>query len=66
MIVNWIATNIENTHHPRICGNSLKGNSKDYWRYRVGDYRIIAKINDNEVRKLIIEVNHRKDIYKKL
>jgi len=44
----------------------LKGNSKDYWRYRVGDYRIIAKINDNEVRKLIIEVNHRKDIYKKL
>ena len=66
IIVNWIAKNLENTRDPRIFGKSLKGNLKNYWRYRVGDYRIIAKINDDEVRILIIEVGHRKDIYKKL
>lgn len=66
IIVNWIAKNLENTHDPRIFGKSLKGNLMDYWRYRVGDYRIIAEINNDEVRILIIEIGHRKDIYKKL
>jgi mRNA interferase RelE/StbE len=66
IIVNWIAKNLENTPNPRIFGKSLKGNLKEYWRYKVGDYRIIAEINDDEVKILIIEVGHRKDIYKKI
>ncbi len=66
IIVNWIIKNLENTDDPRVFGKSLKGNLKDYWRYRVGDYRIIAEINDAEVKILIIEIGHRKDIYKKL
>ncbi|MFA5635368.1 MAG: type II toxin-antitoxin system RelE family toxin [Anaerovoracaceae bacterium] len=43
----------------------LKGNLKDYWRYRVGDYRIIVEINDREIRVLVMDKGHRKDIYKK-
>ena len=66
IIVNWITKNLENTNDPRVFGKTLKGNLKDYWRYRVGDYRIIAEINDDEVKILIIEIGHRKDIYKKL
>ena len=66
IIVNWIIKNLENTNDPRVFGKALKGNLKDYWRYRVGDYRIIAEINDAEVKILIIEIGHRKDIYKKL
>ncbi len=66
IIVNWLAKNLENTHNPRIFCKSLKGNLKEYWRYRVGNYRIIAEINDDEVKILIIEVGHRKDIYKKI
>ena len=66
IIVNWIIKNLENTNDPRVFGKSLKGNLKDYWRYRIGDYRVIAEINDDEVKILIIEIGHRKDIYKKL
>lgn len=66
IIVNWIAKNLENNNDPRIFGKSLKGNLKDYWRYRIGNYRIIAEINDDEVKILIIEVGHRKDIYKNI
>lgn len=66
IIVNWIIKNLENTNDPRVFGKALKGNLKDYWRYRVGDYRIIADINDAVVKILIIEIGHRKDIYKKL
>lgn len=66
IIVNWIAKNLENTSNPRVFGKSLKGNLKEYWRYRVGNYRIIAEINDDEVRILIIEIGHRGDMYKKI
>lgn len=66
IIVNWIAKNLENTNDPRILGKSLKGNLRDYWRYRLGNYRIIAEINDDEVKILMIEVGHRKDIYKNI
>ena len=66
IIISWIAKNLENTNDPRVMGKSLKGNLNDYWRYRIGNYRIIAEINDDEVKILIIEVGHRKDIYKKL
>jgi mRNA interferase RelE/StbE len=53
IIVNWIVKNLEMTEDPRVFGKALKGNLKDYWRYRVGDYRIIAEINDREIRVLL-------------
>ena len=49
--------------NPRIKGKSLKGNLKEYWRYRVGDYRILSKIIDDELIILVIDIGHRKDIY---
>lgn len=66
IIVNWIAKNLENASDPRVFGKALKGNLKEYWRYRVGNYRIIAEINDDEVRIIIIDIRHSRDIYKKL
>lgn len=38
---------------------------KGYWSYRVGDYRIIAEIQDEKILILIAEVGHRREIYKK-
>ena len=55
--------NLENTDDPKRFGRALKGNLKDYWRYRVGDYRIIGEINNNEIKILRINIGHRKDIY---
>lgn len=66
IIVNWIIKNLENTDDLRVFGKALKGNLKDCRRYRAGGYRIIAEINDDEAKVLIIEIGHRKDIYKKL
>ncbi len=64
IIVNWISKNLEGTADPRIFGKTLRGNLKEYWRYRIGDYRIIACIDDNLIKILIIEIGHRKSIYK--
>lgn len=54
IILNWITKNLQNITNPRIYGKPLKSKLKEYWRYRIGDYRLIADINDGEVKILII------------
>ncbi len=63
LIVGWLRKNIEGCSDPRQHGKGLTANRSGQWRYRVGDYRIIAEIQDEEVIVLIIEIGHRKDIY---
>jgi len=48
---------------PRMIGEPLVGNFQGYWRYRVGDYRIVCELQDKELLILVIEVGHRKDVY---
>ena len=63
IIINWLEKNIDNSSDPRQFRKSLKGNLKEYWRYRIGKYRVIVLINDNELCVLTIDAGHRKDIY---
>lgn len=55
---------IEKLDNPRIKGKQLMGNRAELWRYRVGDYRVICQIRDTILTVLIVEVGHRKEIYK--
>lgn len=64
LIVNWMLKNIQNTTNPRMYGKALKGNLSDYWRYRVGDYRVITEIKDDALVVVAVEIGHRKEIYK--
>lgn len=64
LIIGWIRKNIEGCENPRIQGKGLSANRSGQWRYRVGDYRIIAEIEDDKVLVLVINIGHRKDIYK--
>ncbi|HAJ4038380.1 MULTISPECIES: type II toxin-antitoxin system RelE family toxin [Bacillales] len=63
MIIAWIEKNLINTENPKSLGKSLKGNLKEYWRYRVGNYRILADIDNDEIKIIIFNIGHRKDIY---
>ncbi|WP_432633080.1 type II toxin-antitoxin system RelE family toxin [Brachyspira sp.] len=49
--------------NPRSKGKSLAGNLKVFWRYRVGDYRLICEILDNELIIYAIKISHRKNVY---
>ena len=62
MLYSYIEKTLQGTENPRMLGSSLKGTLKSYWRYRIGDYRIIADINDSEIVIIVIEVGHRKEI----
>ena len=64
MIYGWIIENLEGCENPRLFGKPLKGNLNGYWRYRIGDYRLISQINDEEIIITVVEIGHRRDIYK--
>ena len=49
---------------PRTRGKALQYNMGGLWRYRVGDYRIICSIENNELVILIIDIEHRSKVYK--
>jgi mRNA interferase RelE/StbE len=61
----WIEKNLIDCVNPRQHGKALKGNLQEFWRYRVGDYRILAAIQDDRLIILAMSVGHRKNIYEK-
>lgn len=65
LIIGWIEKNLVNCENPRQHGKGLTSNRKGQWRYRIGDYRVIADIQDEKVVVLVVAVGHRSDIYKK-
>lgn len=64
IIRGWIDKNIVGTSDPRAYGKALTADRKGQWRYRIGDYRLICLINDNELIILALTVGHRRDIYR--
>ena len=50
---------------PRSLGKNLKGPKiGEYWRYRVGDIRVICNIVDGQMLVLVIEIGNRREVYK--
>ncbi len=55
---------IESLEDPKSRGKALEQDLKGLWRYRVGDYRIICSIEEEQVTILVLKIGHRRDIYK--
>lgn len=64
LLMGYIKKNLLNCDDPRAIGKALVANHKGKWRYRVGDYRILALIEDDRVLITVIDIGHRRDIYK--
>ena len=63
--IKRILNKIENhlAKDPKGLGKMLTGQFKDFWRYRVGDYRVIYKVAEREILIIVARVGHRKNIY---
>lgn len=65
VVLAWLLKNVDGCADPRAHGKSLTANESGKWRYRVGDYRILCEIHDDELVVLALEVGHRRDIYRR-
>ena len=62
-IMRYIKQNLNNTDNPKKFGKALRYNLKGFWRYRVENYRIIAKIEKDKLVILIVQIDKRDKIY---
>jgi mRNA interferase RelE/StbE len=63
-ILQWIELRLVDCQNPRLWGEALVGSFSEFWNYRVGDFRLICEIKDNELIIQVISVGNRKEIYK--
>jgi len=57
-------TDVARLDDPRQRGHALVGDYAGHWRYRIGDYRVIAKIEDGRMVIVVIAVGHRREVYR--
>lgn len=64
-IVAFLRERVAVLEDPRSVGEALKGSKLgDFWKYRVGDYRIVANIEDGALRVLVLKVGNRREVYR--
>lgn len=64
-ILKFLKSRLAKNKDPRELGEALKGSKLgEFWKYRVGDYRIIASIQDKIVCILVLRIGDRKEVYK--
>ena len=63
VIFAWLKKNVDGCSDPRAHGKGLAANRSGQWRYRVGNYRIICKIEDEKVIVLVLTIGHRSTVY---
>lgn len=64
-VLRFLRDRVADLDDPRSIGSALQGAKLgEFWRYRVGDYRIICHIDDAKVLVLVLRVGHSKEVYR--
>lgn len=63
-ILRFLHERVRPLANPRNIGEALKGPLGGFWKYRVGDFRIIAAIEDHKFKILIVRIGNRRDVYR--
>ena len=63
-ILDWLHDRIDNCKNPRHFGEPLKGDLAGLWRYRIGAYRVLCEIQDENIIVLVLAIGHRREVYK--
>ena len=64
ILKKWIEKNLIDCEDPRSKGKPLSGTLSKYWRYRIGNYRLIVEIEDDQLRIIAFEFAYRSSVYK--
>jgi mRNA interferase RelE/StbE len=62
-ILKFLVNRVLPSGNPRLFGKALSGKLSDYWSYRIGDYRVVADLQDNRLIILVVDLDHRRQIY---
>lgn len=63
-IQKFIQTRLQTDDHPHRLGEAYTGPLKGYWKYRVGDYRLVSEVQEQTQTVLVVAIGDRKDVYR--
>ena len=63
-ILDYMDDRIAELENPRSTGKALTGSLSGFWRYRVGDCRVICEIQDSVLCILVVQVGNRREVYR--
>ncbi len=63
-ILKFLNERLAKSDDPRLLGESLKGRFEEYWKYRVGDYRVICNILDSTLTVIVVKIGNRREVYR--
>jgi mRNA interferase RelE/StbE len=64
-IIQFMGSRVAKLENPRSIGQALTGSTLgEFWKYRVGDYRIIAEIQDAKLIVQVVRVGNRREVYR--
>ena len=65
-VLSFMHKRVAKLEDPRSIGEALKGSKLgEFWKYRVGDYRIICIIEDNILKVLVVKIGNRREVYRR-
>ena len=65
-ILSFLNERVALLDNPRSIGEALQGSKYGtLWKYRVGDYRILAEVEDATIRIVVIRIGHRREVYRR-
>jgi mRNA interferase RelE/StbE len=64
-ILKFLYERVGQLENPRQIGDRLQGTLSKFWKYRVGDYRIICSMEDKKLVVVVLRIGHRREIYKR-
>ena len=63
-ILDFLDERVAVAEEPRSTGKALTGPLGSFWRYRVGEYRIICDIQDGQLRVLVVQIGNGREVYR--
>ena len=64
-ILKFLYQRVGKLDDPRRIGERLQGTLSEFWKYRVGDYRLICSLKDDRLVVIVLRVGHRREVYKR-
>ena len=64
-ILRFLFDRLPRLEDPRSIGAPLQGQLREYWKYRVGDYRVVCAIQDDRLLVLVVKIGHRREVYER-
>jgi mRNA interferase RelE/StbE len=64
-ILSFLFDRVSALENPREIGEALHGEKfGEFWKYRVGDYRLICEIHDQKITMIVLKIGHRREVYR--